>query len=73
MAKILIDSSLNCIRTDLPDDAEGINVVSTPIPEGIEYPQWVNNAWQEYNIDDDPLCQASDMGDGLPLVYAESI
>lgn len=56
MAKILINSSLVPEKTDIPDDVPDTEVViSTPIPEGMKWPQWVNGTWQEYRQEDDPI------------------
>ena len=59
MAKILLNSSL--VPEITVDDSypDGPAVVSTPVPEGMKWPQWVNSAWQEYKMEDDPCVQAN--------------
>ncbi len=50
-----INSSLVPEQRDLPDNAVGENIVHIPIPENLQWPQWVANSWQEYSADNDPM------------------
>ena len=51
-----INSSLVPELFDVPSTGN-TNVIDTPIPEGMQWPQWVNNQWQEYRVEDDPCVQ----------------
>ena len=50
----LINSSLVPER-EVDDSLSGPNIIMEPIPENVSWPQWVNNKWQEYSSDDDPM------------------
>lgn len=56
MPKIQLNSSFVPELFDVPDDTpDSDTVISEPVPEGMQWPQWVNNAWQEYRVEDDPI------------------
>lgn len=59
MAKVRINSSLVPEDTNVSDDITGPDIIDTPIPPDIQWPQWVNNKWQEYNSDHDPMVIAT--------------
>lgn len=50
---IKINSSLVPVELDYEGPVDSY-VIDTEIPAGIQHPQWVNGAWQEYNSDNDP-------------------
>lgn len=54
-----INSSLVPVELNLPDNTLGSDIVHEPIPEGMQWPQWVNGQWQEYNPDNDPAVIAT--------------
>lgn len=55
---IRINSSL--VPEEQVDDSKtGPDIVHTPVPSNIKWPQWVNNSWQEYSLDNDPMVIAA--------------
>lgn len=54
-----INSSLVPEEYNLPEERTGNDIVHTPIPEGMQWPQWVNNQWQEYSANNDPMVIAT--------------
>lgn len=56
---IRINSSLVPEDLNASDDLTGSGIIHTPIPSNIQWPQWVNGAWQEYSMDSDPMVLAT--------------